>query len=141
MKIEGLKVHDANKPLAFHITKRDCSTGNSKSPLSCAAAKALCRADTIDEARVHIARVYIKSRGKWMRYSTPPALRGEIIAFDRGGSFQPGDYKLSPVQPTVRFGVRKRKPNNLDGSRPQKRFKPHIVKGIRSHASLGANYR
>lgn len=29
-----------------------------------------------------------------MRYFTPEALRTEIVAFDRGGTFQPGEYEL-----------------------------------------------
>lgn len=133
MKIAGTKVVDAKAPISLKITKRDCSTGSLKDPSACAAAKALCRLSDVKECRVHISRVYIKANGKWVRYGTPPALRSEIIAFDRGGKFEPGTYRLAAVQPTVRFGVRKTKPNRRDGSRPQKRYKPHVVKGIRSH--------
>jgi hypothetical protein len=138
MKIAGTKVVDANKKINLRITKRDCSTGSLKDPSACAAAKALCRLSDVKECRVHIARVYIKTKDKWVRYATPPSLRSEIIAFDRGGTFAPGDYPLAPVQPTVRLGAKPRKRYDYSKGprhgKPQgKRSKPHVVKGIRSH--------
>jgi ribosomal protein L16/L10AE len=146
MKIDGLKVVDAVKPMILKITNDDCAKGNKKKAGSCAAARALCRSAKVEEARVHIGRVYVKAEGKWTRYMPSPALRSEIIAFDRGGKFEPGEYKLAALQPSVRANTRKKRKQKplsqrLDGSRPQKRLKPHIVSGIRDRASLGTQYR
>jgi len=147
LKLDGepVKVVDAKKNLPLHITPRDVRAGTLKDAKTCAAAKALCRMPGVEAARVNLSRTYVKENGKWTRYFTPPPLRNEIIAFDRGGEFAPGDYTLYPVQPIVQFKNRevraeymreynKRKPKN---KHPQKgnRAKPHVVSGVR--AKLG----
>src|ERR1700742_1850454 len=95
MEINGKRVVDAIKPITIHITQRDTKEGDNKNPSSCAAARAVKR-DVVEcvSARVHIGRVYVETPKKWIRYNTPDALRTEIIAFDRGGTFAPGQYKL-----------------------------------------------
>lgn len=95
MEINGKKVVDARKPVEIHITQRDALVGANKNPSGCAAALAAKRdiAGCVS-ARVHIGCVYIEQKNHWVRYLTPKALRTEIVAFDRGGSFQPGDYVL-----------------------------------------------
>lgn len=140
MEINGKKVVDAIKPISIHITKRDTVEGASKNPSSCAAARAAKR--DIPEcvsARVHIGRVYVETPTKWLRYATPRALRTEIIAFDKGGSFEPGEYQLNAIQPSHREstsgtkGMEKKRPNHV--KRPRKaliaRIKRHSVTGIR----------
>jgi hypothetical protein len=32
-------------------------------------------------------------------------LQAEIVSFDRGGSFEPGDYTLVPMPPAAHLGV------------------------------------
>ncbi len=97
MEINGKKVVDAKAPAKIAITERDTKVGANKNPSGCAAALAAMR-DIKDciSARVHIGRVYIETPRRWVRYHTPEALRTEIIAFDRGGTFQPGKYELKP---------------------------------------------
>lgn len=101
MEIAGKKVVDAKRPAKIVITVRDTKLGDNKNPSSCAAALAAKR-DVPEclSARVHIGRVYIETKDRWVRYLTPDALRTEIVAFDRGGSFQPGDYVLKPPAPS-----------------------------------------
>jgi hypothetical protein len=146
MEIDGVKVRDADpdEALTLHITQRDVKSGSAKNAKACAAAKALCRQEGCEAARVHLSRTYVKRAGTWVRYMTPPPLRSEIIAFDRGGQFSPGDYTLGPVQPIVRFGSEarkaymkkyvKRKPS---AKHPQKgnRAKPHVVSNVRQRMS------
>lgn len=139
MKLSGAAVADAEAPLPLKITKADVRQGALKNATSCAAARALCNAG-FTEARVHVARTYVKTKkGNWLRYSTPPALRAEIIAFDRGGTFEPGEYQLSPLQPSERVEARakmggrgrkyrKTKEDRID--RPKR--KNHVTTGIRS---------
>lgn len=110
MEINGKKVVDAKKSAKIVITAKDTKAAANKNPSSCAAALAAKR--DIPEclsARVHIGRVYIEQKDKWVRYYTPDALRTEIIAFDRGGSFQPGKYELKPPSKTETIQARSAK--------------------------------
>jgi hypothetical protein len=111
MKINGLKVIDADSKVKLNITPRDIGAGTRKSPATCPAAQAACRLPNVLEARVHITRTYIKKRhgtgGVWIRYKTPPSLHAEIVAVDRGGTFEPGIYTLSPMPRSGRLGVYK----------------------------------
>lgn len=131
MTIDGLPVVDAPKQLTIRISAADCKAGKSKNPAGCAAAVACVRQlQGVVQAKVHLGRVYLKTKGKWLRYRTPAAIRSEAISFDRGGGFTPGDYTLTPTEPT----------NNqysagAHGSRkPQRRLPYHIVAGVRPHA-------
>jgi hypothetical protein len=110
MQIDGIKVVDAKKRLRIRITPADiraASKGGRKNPGSCAAAQAAMRQFSgITEARFQIGRVYLKqSKPKqWIRYMTPMQLRSEIVAFDRGGQFEPGDYEIIAPTKAARLG-------------------------------------
>lgn len=97
MEINGKKVVDATKKAKIHITQADTVKGANKDPGACVAALAAKReiANCLS-ARVHVGRVYVEHKDKWVCYFTPDRLRTEIIAFDRGGSFSPGEYELQP---------------------------------------------
>lgn len=137
MKINGLPVVDAKGPVTIKITNTDVKNGNNKDPASCAAARALCRKQGIAEARVHIGRTYVRIGRKWIRYYTTPALRSEIVSFDRGGSFEPGIYKLRPLAPSDRAsGKRQGSAKAVPSKNPKKRQAYHWVRGVRQ---WGAN--
>ncbi len=138
MEINGKKVVNATKKLKIHITPRDASEGASKNPSSCAAARAVKRdAPDCVSARVHIGRVYVETPTKWIRYKTPDSLRSEIIAFDRGGAFDPGDYLLGipETREPKTSGGGINKSNNPKTKGPRKmliaKIKRHEVTGIR----------
>jgi hypothetical protein len=95
--ISGKPVVDADAPVTLQITQGDCERGSKKDPTKCAAALALKRVTGCDEARVHVACTYLRFANKWLRYATPPSLKAEIISFDRGGGFYPGDFRLHPM--------------------------------------------
>lgn len=144
MKIDGQTVVDAKKPLKLRITKTDCKLGKSKKAASCAAARCLLRLPEVEAARVHISRTYVKIDNKWKRFDTSKPLRSEIIAFDRGGSFEPGEYLLNPVSPSQRAKIGTRQGSSAKGARDkgsktrtpmQRRAKPHTVGGIREHGN------
>jgi hypothetical protein len=109
MEINGKKVVDATRKLKINITKADTVKGANKNPGSCAAARACCRLPKVLSARVHLGRVYIEQKDKWLRFQTSEALRSEVIAFDRGGSFAPGQYQLRPLSPSGREETRKKR--------------------------------
>lgn len=129
MKINGLIVKDADKNLNITISPTDVKKGVNKNPSSCAAALALKRKLHCTDARVHIGRTYVKFKDHWVRYHTPRSLRSEIIAFDRGGSFDPGEYVLLKIQPSHKLG--KRQGSDKPTKHRIKRAKPHHVSGIR----------
>jgi hypothetical protein len=140
MKIAGTPVKDATKPIALTITQEDVRAGAKKNSNSCAAANALCRQEGCEAAKVHMSRAYIKKGRTWYRFGVSPALRAEVLAFDRGGTFEPGDYVLHPLQPTVRLGADKRRTEGLRGADTRKnhasknkRKRPyHVVSGVRA---------
>lgn len=144
MKIKGAPVKDATRELHIQITDRDVKEGAKKNATSCAAAHALVRTGVCDQARVHVNRTYIKKGDKWLRFKTPPALRSEIVAFDRGGSFEPGEYKLMPLSPSQKTGIKRKhdaampeRSRKSKGIKPPQKRKPHITTGVRQRFNAG----
>lgn len=155
MEINGKRVVDATKPVKIKVTAHDTKVGANKNPSSCAAALAAKR-DVPDclSARVHIGRVYIEQKNRWVRYMTPDSLRSEIIAFDRGGSFNPDVYELKPPSPAeseagrAKSAAKRARDNALiDPNRPNKlkmprrtikiaKIKHHEVTGIRPKGAV-----
>jgi hypothetical protein len=115
-RIDGKAVRDADKPVTVHITPDDCARGSKKDPEKCAAALALKRITACDESRVHLACTYLRFGDEWLRYATPHSLKAEIISFDRGGGFYPGDFRLHPMPEALRL-----KPTNRSASAKRSR--------------------
>jgi hypothetical protein len=129
--IDGLPIVDSIKSEVVHITKQDVRLGAKKSPGKCAAALAAKRQFHADEARVHLGRTYLRFGKKWTRYLTPIALKAEIISFDRGGTFTPGDYKLHKISPAKMMGKRQ-SASEKKRKRPIRRRGPyHVFVGVR----------
>lgn len=136
MKLEGLPVYDAERPAHITITAGDVKRGGVKKPSSCAAALACLRDLKVTEARVHLGRTYLRKGDKWLRYATPASLRTEIVAFDRGGSFTPDDYTLTPMSPSNLLGHSKPTgPKRTKTKRKVRAF--HTVVGVRPRATRG----
>lgn len=100
MTIDGLPVYDATKSVSVEITGPDIRKGKPLRPDACAAAIACMRQFHVKEALIHRGRAYLKQKDHWLRYLVPGALRSEIIAVDRGGTFEPGEYRLLKIQPS-----------------------------------------
>jgi len=126
--IDGLKVFDAKKPVRLIVTEDDCRRANRKKPKSCAVARACGR--VAEEARVHLSRLYLRINGQWQRYETPKAMRDEIIAFDRGGAFEPQEFRLKPPRPSRRLGQHTGGQHRLRKNAKRRR-KPHVVTNVR----------
>lgn len=138
MRINGEQVIDSTKPLKINITPKDVAKGQTKDSGACAAARAIMRECGADQARVHIGRTYVKTGDKWLRFETPPSLRAEIIAFDRGGQFEPGEHVLKKLRPSHFTGKRQggASRNQRPRPKPTKSRRKHVVTGIRHN---GAN--
>lgn len=146
IRIDGLPVRDLTKPLKLIISQEDCRKGNTKAPSSCAAALAAMRLPKVSEARVHIGRVFLKIDNKyWLRGKTPNALRTEIISFDRGGKFVPGEYSIRPLSPSDKPSGKRQgtedttSRNKRRGKKPKRKL--HILHSIRSNAHTEFNFK
>jgi len=134
--IDGKPIINAKKPITIHINKNDISKADIKEPADCAVARACRRELHVKEVRVHLGRVYLRANeGNWTRYVTPKALRAEIIAFDRGGAFEPGEYELKAIPPS-KAPTGKAQGSLKNKTRPKKlhkkRAKPHVVTNVRT---------
>lgn len=147
LKIDGLPVEDAKNPITINISQLDIPRSKAKNPEACVAANACKRVLGAEEARVHLSRVFLRMPGakKWLRLKTPAALRGEIIAYDRGGRFATGEYKLDPLSASDKPAYHrkrndKRARHDLGKKTGKKRRKMHFVEGVRDngHCELGA---
>jgi len=140
VQIDGLPVRDLKKPLKLVISDEDCRRGNAKTPSSCAAALAACKLPKITEARVHIGRIFLNVSNKyWLRGKTPGALRTEIVSFDRGGKFEPGEYTIRPLSPSERTNNHPKDYKPVKRKGPKRRLK--ILKSIRNNAMTEYAYK
>lgn len=100
--IKGMKIKDAKRGLPVRIEARDIKGSKRREPDACAAARAIMRQCEVDDARVYRNVVYARHKGQkhYTRYRTPTRVREELIAFDRGGSFEPVSVTLLP--PSIR---------------------------------------
>ena len=138
--IAGKPVVAGSARMLLDINQRDISQGKAKDPGGCAAARCILRSysDAIS-ARVHLGRTYIEFTDFWMRLKTPTSLRSEIIAFDRGGAFEPGQHELTPLCPSeLRKYNGKRQGSDKDGSTKKRKHiaKARRITNVRAH---GAN--
>lgn len=138
MEINGKKVVNATKPLHLTITDNDVKKGATKDPGGCAAARAVIRTvPNCTKARVHLGCTYVEEGNKWLRYKTPDAIRTEIISFDRGANFTPGEYTLRPMPPShrQRYGEAQGSATNKNRTKKARptiaRVKHHEVSGVR----------
>jgi hypothetical protein len=92
----GLPIVDAKRPIRVLVRPIDVKRGAKLEPQSCAFALALKRQTHCVEARVFRSVTYVTHKTRIVRYKTPEAAARELIAFDRGGSFEPAEYTFSP---------------------------------------------
>jgi len=139
-KIGGRPVVNGKRKVLLHISPADVRGGKNKDPGACAAAKALMREiPNCIKARVHLGRTYLlKDDNQWYRYKTPDALRTEIVAFDKGGKFEPGEYELRPLAPSELLPYKKKtfvssetNRRGVPDSPGKKPRKLHVAKGTR----------
>jgi hypothetical protein len=131
MEIDGLPVKNGSKRISLNITKGDIGRADRKKPDQCVIARCLRRSLHVKEARVHLGRVYLwLNDAEWIRYITPPPLRSEIIAFDRGGTFEPGEFALLPPSASRRTGQEQGTKTRTKGA-GKTRAPPHVVTNVR----------
>ena len=131
--LEGLPVYDATEPLMIEVIKQDIRNQDRKNPGKCAVARA-CTRELHVEARAYLSRLYIKHENAdhWLRYQLTESVRSEVAAFDRGGGFSQGTYRIPPLPPSRRPSKGgKVKTKGAGTPRTQRR-----VEGVRAHSPL-----
>lgn len=134
-RIDGQPVGNAALPIRLTITKQDIQDGAPLNANACAIAVAACRhVKGVTAAFAHLGCIYLCIKGKWRRFMTSGALGREIVAFDRGGKFYPGEYDLLP--PSVKKLVKRRAASSGASRRRggARRRKPHHTEGVRDTA-------
>lgn len=107
-------VVDATKAAQIQVTAGDVRASKRKKHAECAMAVACRRVTKCDGVIMSLSTAYLITGTKATRYEVPPSITKEIIAFDRGASFEPGVYKLH--KPYHELG----RENHGNGSRDKK---------------------
>lgn len=118
----GLPVVDApeGKGITLTVTKADVNGSTKSDPANCAAARAGQR-ELKREVHVFLSRAYVKDTDKkrWVRYITPEAASREIISFDRGSSFVPGEYTFKAATKWQKLGMERGESTRPGTGKPQ----------------------
>jgi len=135
--LDGLPVYDATEPLYIEVVKNDIHPRDHKNPQKCALARA-CNRELHVEAKAYLSRLYVKQGDHWLRYQLPETVRQEVAAFDRGGGFSEGTYRIPPVPLNQRSGA---KSQGGSGKKPGpapafKRQTHRKVEGVRAVSPL-----
>jgi len=129
MNINGKPVLNGRKKWHLSIDQVDIDGSRRKTPGGCAAARAILRQEkTVKSVRVHIGRTFLEFEDHWERYQTPGSLRAEVIAYDRGGQFMPGEHTIPPLSPSNIAALENGKPTG-----PKKKKLSRKAKIARSH--------
>lgn len=142
-KIDGWPIVDGTRDRTLRVTERDVSSSEGrKDPLGCMFARAGKR-DFGSEVRVYRSRAYIRdSKNKrWERYIMPMSMTKELVAFDRGGSFQADEYTLGAPSSGQALGAhRERDEARKGGGAGAGQKRPtHVLQGVRERA-VGSGY-
>ncbi len=129
---KGLPLVDASDDLDIEIRAGDVSSATQKDPANCAAANAAKRV-LQTEVEVHLSRIYIKDKKRWIRFITPEHISREIVSFDRGAVFEPGEYTFKAPSGSQRLGSYRHRGGKP--SRTGKRQKNRVTMNIREQAS------
>ena len=121
------RVKDARADVEIEVTKADTNSAAVKNHKACAMAVACKRAMRVDGAIVSLGTVYLIKDDEATRYRVPQSVSRELVAFDRGGSFAPGEYTLKKPE---RASQRKPRQDHKTGRRTQS--PRHVTANIRT---------
>jgi hypothetical protein len=99
---EVTSVEDSEHDIRVEVTKRDEAVATKKSHKTCAMAVACKRKLDLDGVIVSVKTAYMIKGKKAIRFSVPEHVSREVVSFDRGAGFEPGEYKLN--KPTTKLG-------------------------------------
>jgi hypothetical protein len=134
---EGLPVIDADSDVTLEVTPQDIRIASKKNPEKCAAANAGKR-ELHTDVKVFLSRMYVKKSDKWVRYLTPHNASREIVSFDRGSEFEPGEYTFKAPSKTQRLGA-VHNPTSKRTRTNQSERKRHVTANVRISAKESYN--
>jgi hypothetical protein len=126
------KVVDATTDTIIEVTNHDAKSSKKRDHNSCAFAVACKHKFTADGVIVSLSKAYIINGKKATRYTIPESVSREIVAFDRDGSFEPGEYKLNKPSKFQKLGSQYGGNDYAPGNGKKKRGFVHHTGGIRT---------
>lgn len=125
-------VRDAKADIRIEVQKQDQHPKGRKDHETCALATACKRKLKLHGVVVARSVMYLIKGNNAIRYTVPENVTREIIAFDRGADFVPGEYRLKKPSKDKQLGACPGG-HNRDSSgngKPKKEY--HATKGIRA---------
>ena len=98
-------VEDARCHAEVTVTAADEKASKKMDHDSCAMAVACKRELKVDGVIISRKTAYLIKGTKATRYELPESVSREVVSFDRGGGFAPGDYNMRPPSESRRLGV------------------------------------
>lgn len=126
------KVTDAPRSLIIDVTLGDTKSAAIKNHRACAAAVACKRQYHLDGVIVSRSMAYLIRGRKATRYMVPSELVREVVAFDRGGKFEPGQYHLTRPAANIRLGRKRPHRSDKRGLIGKHRKHRHVTTNIRA---------
>lgn len=129
------EVKDATRGITIEVTKGDINSSQVKSHRTCAIAVACKRKFHLDGVVISRSIAYLVKDKRAVRYMVTSSAAREIIAFDRGGTFEPGEYSFIKPHDSIAIGQNRKAPSSKNDIRKKRGAPRHITANIR--ATLG----
>lgn len=126
------KIEDAKHPLNVEVTSADVRSSKRMKHVECAMAVACKRKFKADGMIIGRQTAYLIKGTTAVRFTMPESVRKEIVSFDRGAGFEPGEYQLSKPRPSGPSGEHK----NVAPKRKLNRV--HMTANIRAGIGVSA---
>jgi hypothetical protein len=97
-------VEDADSSIKVEVTPRDVATSKRKAHSECAMAVACKRSKHVDGVIIATSTAYLVKGDTAKRFYVPTSVAREVVSFDRGSEFMPGEYELRAPGPTEQLG-------------------------------------
>ncbi len=127
-------VTDAKTNAFIEVTDADVKKSKLKNHKECAMAVACKRKFKLDGVIIAKSVAYLVKGNKARRFDVPESVSREVVSFDRGSGFSPGNYALRAVSPANRMDRPKREKlsaeRNHKGNPIEKRFQ-HRTDNVR----------
>lgn len=132
----NLKVRDSRRHMVVTVLAKDLKGARRNNPECCAFARACKRQKKVDAVHFFKTSAWIEKDGVLTRFQLPESMKREIIVFDRGGKFAPGEYQLRAVSKARRLGKGsgKTRVGGDDTRKGYKRPHTHTTAMVRSAA-------
>lgn len=121
-------ITDSKSNLDITISTQLANSKAIKQHNKCVVAEACKKEKNFDGAVVALTKVYLVKGNKAIRYDVPESLEIEIKAFDKGGRFAPGEYRLE--KPYHKLGTPRAPMKVRTVTGATKKYR-HITKDVR----------